>query len=103
MAQNWNQELILRLGLQHLPEKRQEEVLLQIGQSIFEGVFLRAMEELGEEDKNELQRLLGQKQDNQDEVFDFLRSKIPNLEEITKEEVEKFRSETESFLSAVGA
>ncbi len=97
----FNQNIIKYLHLEHLDEAKQEETLLRIGKVIFQAVMLRIMDILTEEEQKEFEQVLdnvGTDENRQSEIMDFLKSKIPNLDEISKEEIIKLKEETVSVM-----
>ena len=97
----FNQNIIKYLHLEHLDETKQEETLLRIGKVIFQAVMLRVMDILTEEEQKEFEKVLdvvGADESRQDEVMTFLKSKIPNIDEISKEEIVKLKEETVSVM-----
>lgn len=83
--------ILVELGLQDLSESRKLELLGKMGELIQKRVLLRAIKSLALVDKQEFDKLLG----NEDEaaVYRFLILKVPNIEEITEEEVVAFKEE----------
>ncbi len=100
MANFFETYLIGKLGLDKLPQERQEQILDQMGQEIQERVIGRVLEEMPEEDQNELSRILASGPEDK-AVLDFLKAKFPNLEEIIDEEIKDFESDSASFLDAL--
>lgn len=90
--------IISDLGLDKLPEKEQEEAFLSIGRIIFQSVLIKIMEELDEKGKNEFEKILSEKPNDEEVILNFLRSKLPNLDEIVNEEVVKFKQESVDFV-----
>lgn len=87
-------ELVEAFGIQDLPQEKQAEVLKRAGELIMKRLFLKAMEMISEEDKNELNNLLGQTPEpDQEKVSGFLKSKISNLDELMMKEVNDFKEE----------
>lgn len=93
--------IIKELGLDTLPEKEQEEALLSIGRIIFQSVLIRTMEELDEADKDEFDKILSDKSNDEEVILGFLQKKIPNLDEIVNDEVVKFKQESVDFMKEI--
>lgn len=91
------------LGIDRLPEREQEEAILRAGRIIFQAVLLRAIEGLDESDEQELDKLLTASPRDEERVLDFFKSKIPNLDEIVREEAERFRDEIGAALKKASA
>jgi hypothetical protein len=93
----FNQNIIGYLGLEHLDKEKQEETLLRVGKIIYQAVMLRVMDILSEDDQKEFEQILdtvGADESKQGDIMTFLNSKIPNLDEISKEEITKFKEDT---------
>jgi spore cortex formation protein SpoVR/YcgB (stage V sporulation) len=88
------------LGLDALPPEKQEEVLLSIGKIIYQGVLLRVMEELSEEEKAAFDRVLASAK-NEDDILAFLEDHVPHLEALIKEEIARFKEHSLQTLRAL--
>ncbi|MDI6603324.1 MAG: hypothetical protein QME57_04460 [Patescibacteria group bacterium] len=95
------QNIIKNLGIDTLPEKEQEEVLLRIGKIIFQSVLIRVMERLNSKEKDQFTRLLTEKPDDEKAILDFLKSKISNFNEIVNEEIISFKKESLDFMKQI--
>ncbi len=93
--------IIKELGLDKLSEKEQEETLLNIGKIIFQSVLIRTMEELDEKGKDEFEKILSEKPNDEEAIMNFLQSKLPNLNEIVNDEVSKFKQESVDFMKTI--
>ena len=92
------QNIIKDLGLDKLPAGEQEEMILTIGRLIYQGVIIRVMGLLSEKDKDEFDKLISEKIEDEKAVLDFLESKLPNLSEIVNEEIVIFKKESLDFM-----
>lgn len=92
------QNIIKDLGLDKFPAEKQEEVLLTIGKLIFQGVIVRVMGILSEKDKEDFDKLLTEKVDDEEAVLNFLKSRIPNLDDLVNEEIASFKKESVGFM-----
>ncbi|MEK7635939.1 MAG: hypothetical protein AAB405_02500 [Patescibacteria group bacterium] len=95
--------LIKELGLDNLPSEKQMEILLDVGRIIQQNVVLRVFDELNERDKDEFDKLLGEKSGDEEAVLAFLRSKIKNLDGIVEEETAKFKQGSVDLMKNVKA
>ncbi len=95
------ENIIKDLGLENLPQKEQEEALLNVGRIIFQSILIRVMEELDEAGKNEFEKILTEKPNDEEAVLNFLQSKLPNLNEIVNDEVLKFKQESVDFMKTI--
>lgn len=93
--------IIKDLGIENLPGKEQEEMLLSMGRIIFQSILIRTMEELDEKGKDEFEKILTEKPNDEEAILGFLQKKIPNLNEIVNDEVEKFKKESVDFMKAI--
>jgi hypothetical protein len=101
MATILQKNIIRELGLEELPEKEQEEMLLSMGRIIFQSILIRTMEELDEKSKDEFEKILSEKPNDEETILGFLQSKLPNLNEIVNDEVSKFKQESIDFMKAI--
>ncbi|MBI5732256.1 MAG: hypothetical protein HY982_02770, partial [Candidatus Magasanikbacteria bacterium] len=72
-----------------------------IGRIIFQGVLIRVMGLLGEKDKDEFDKLLAEKSDDEEAVLKFLQAKLPNLDEIVNNEIAMFKRESLDFMKGL--
>jgi len=100
MATTFKENLIKELGLESLPPERQMEIVLGIGRVIQQNVILRILDELPEKDKEDFDKFLKEER-NEEEITKFLEKRIPNLDDIVNEEIEKFREESVDFLDKI--
>ena len=97
----FKEDLIQHLGLEGLPEERKMEIILGFGRIIQQNVILRILDELKEKDKKEFDKFLVKKGDDQEAILKFLQSKIPNLDGIIQEEIEKFKKGSVEFIKEI--
>lgn len=83
--------IIVELGLQDLPSDRKLDLLSKMSDLIQKRVLLRAIKSLAVADKQQFNGLLGK--GDEAEVYRFLIRKVPNIDEITEEEVVAFKEE----------
>lgn len=93
--------LITELGIDKLPADRQAKLLLKVGDVLYQAVISRVIEELSEEDREAFDRLLDEKKDDEEAVFNFLQSKLPNLDEIVNEEIAAFKKDSLETMAAI--
>lgn len=96
-----NINLIKELGLDVLSAEEQQKAVLNIGRVIRQNIILRVMGILSEEEKDEFDTLLGEKADDEETIINFLKSKIPNLEEIIQEEIKKFKENSVNLMEGI--
>lgn len=85
--------IIEELGLESLPEERKIAIVQMMTDLVQKRVMLRIMEILSEAEKDEFEKLLKEKGEGAPEAAEFLKEKIPNLDEIVKEEIIKVKEE----------
>ena len=99
MTQNTDllrKNIIVELGLQELPEDRKLHLLSRMSDLIQKRVLLQVIKSLAVQDKEQFDKLLGA--GNEQEIYRFLIAKVPNIEEITDEEVIKFKEEVIEYV-----
>ena len=81
MNEKSNNYLAKVLGIEGMDEKAREKLLESLSQAIFQEIILRAGTELKEDDVKFLEKML--KEDATiEEVYIFLRTRLPNADEI---------------------
>lgn len=101
MAKAINQNIIEALGLDKLPAEEQAEILMDMSRIVYQNIMLRVINEIKEEDKDEVDAFLEKNADNQEAVYEFFKSKVPNIDEIAKEEVEKLQKDNLDFANMI--
>jgi len=84
------QTIIEELGLQDLPQEKQDELMTQIGEVVMKRIYLETMETLEKDDQEKLVDLI---EKNPEGVEVFLREKIPDYDNFVKKVVDEFKSE----------
>ena len=102
MPKSIKDNLISQLGLDDLPQEKKIELMMKWGDIVQKDIIMRVLRELPEEDKAELDKLLAAKGENFEEIYKFLEGKMPNLDDIVKEEIEKFREEIKDSAKKLG-
>lgn len=100
----FNANIINHLGLEHLDPAKKEETLLRIGKIIYQAIMLRVVDLLNEGDQKEFEKIIDAEGDEEERggaMISFLKSKIPNLDEIAKEEIAKFKEETMNVMEGL--
>lgn len=91
----------------NLKEKILEEINLDakklaiIEKLIYQSLIVRVMTLLGGEAKDEFDRLLMEKIDDEETVLNFLRIKIPDLDKLINEEIANFKKGGADFLKNI--
>ena len=92
MIPDIKKNLIEELGLENLPEKEKNDLIVSLADALQSRITERALNFLTEEDKKELEKVVDQQ--NEDETDKFLAEKIPNIDEIMYDEFLMFKEET---------
>ncbi len=102
MPKSIKDNLISQLGLDDLSQEKKIELMMKWGDIVQKDIIMRVLKELPEEDKAELDKLLAIQGENFKEIYKFLEGKMPNLDDIVKEEIEKFREEIKDSAKKLG-
>jgi len=98
------EDFMRELGIDQLSEDEREETMARIGKLVFEGVMIRVIDSLSEEDQKNLQNIINEEinaQETSDKILEFLRSKINNLDQIIDEEINVFKKESLETMNAI--
>lgn len=68
-----------------------EKLLEETGEVIMENAFIKALEELSEEDAKKINQLF--ETGNEEDAINFLEEKVPNFPKIVEAEIAKYREE----------
>lgn len=101
MEKQFQQDMIKEFGIDRLPQEQREEALVLIAKIIGNGVIIRAVEILDNDEQDEMTQLIEEIMDSKkggEVLLTFFHSKISNLNEILKEEVQKIKEACESSL-----
>ena len=93
--------LLVELGLDKLSADEQAEAVLSVGRIVYQAVLFRVMGILDDEKKDELGKLLDASADEQ-ALLSFLEANVPNLDDIIREELLKFKTDALTFMKKVG-
>lgn len=77
------------------------EKLAMSNKLIYQGLIVRVMPLLGGEDKDEFDKLLMEKIEDEEAVLNFLESKIPDLDKLINEEIANFKKGGADFLKNI--
>ncbi len=91
-------DIITELNLENLSSEEKSEVLSQFTESLLKRLVVRVYNHLDTEDQAVFDKLT--EGGNQVQIDEFLKSKIPNLEEIRKEETDGLIEEMKEFMSS---
>jgi succinate dehydrogenase flavin-adding protein (antitoxin of CptAB toxin-antitoxin module) len=80
------------LGLESLSDEQKIKMVQQMTDLAQKRLMLRVMEQLTEEEKDEFEKILGG-QDVDLAAAEFIQNKVPNFDEMVKEEIVKVKQE----------
>lgn len=96
-----NKNIVVTLGINKLPIEQQKEAMERLGTIVYQEVMIRVLDILSEKDKDEFEKIVSENP-NPENLFDFLSSKIPNIEDIVVEESKKLQDEAKEILEDIG-
>ena len=76
-----------------MPPEKGNEMLERLAKLVFQAVLVRALPLISEEDFLEYEKIVKDESKEADELFNFLREKVPEFEKIVREESEELRRE----------
>ncbi len=97
MPNSLQEKIKQELGINNLPQVKQDEIITKIGELIFQGIMIQVVEGLSENDQDEFSDLLDEiqeKPDSGEKLMNFLQERVPNLNTIVKNEVNRFRKDS---------
>jgi hypothetical protein len=84
-----NENIIGLLGLESLPDNEKQAMLEKMTELIQKRLMLRVMDVLSEEDAKQMADV----EKNPQEILALIAEKVPNFEDLVKEEVVKLKEE----------
>lgn len=84
-------DLFKELDLESLPAEDRAGVLDEMGKMVLEGIWLRIFDNLSAEDEAALEKVVDESE-GPEEIMKFLTGKIPNFEDVVKEEIANYKS-----------
>ncbi len=98
---NQNQkDLMVALGLDNLPEEEQVELYSRIGGVIFQGVLIRAIESMSDEEQDKLDAFLGEHPEDPEALMGYLQEHVQNFESLVEDEVSRFKASATELMQA---
>jgi len=79
--------------LDRMPPEKAVEMLDRLANLVFQAVLVRVLPTLSEEDLAEYERIVDSKEEGGDVLMIFLSKKVPEFNDIVKEEAENLRLE----------
>ncbi len=96
------QSIIEELGLQNLPQEKQEEILVKMTEVLLKKIYLETFEKLGTADREELAKMLDTEEADPEKVEGYLRVKIEDYDGFVKKIVEDFTAGNEKDTRRLG-
>lgn len=88
------EQLVKELGIDTLPEDKQNELLIKMTEVLLKRIFLETMEKLGEKGREEYMEMTAEgKQISPEQIDAFLKDKIKNYDEVVKNVIGEFKEE----------
>lgn len=94
------QNIFTVLGLDSLPDDHKQQLLDKMTELVQKRLSLRLLESLSTEDGTRLEEMLKTSSMEDPAVADFFKARMPNLEDILKEEIVDLKQE---LLASVGS
>lgn len=85
-------QLVNELGIDNLPEDKQQELIIKMTEVLLKRIFLETMEKLDDTGRAEYEKML-KSETTPEKVEEFLKSNIGNYEEMIQGVIEKFKEE----------
>lgn len=101
MFEKINDSIIIILGIDKLPVDEQKDTMEKLGAIVYQEVMLRVLEVMSDEDKNTFENIVATNPDPES-MFKYLAEKVPNIDEIVKEEAIKLRDDSANIMGAIG-
>ena len=95
------QTIIDLFELDKMTPEKAVEMVDRLAKLVFQSVLVRVLPMLSEEDFTAYEKIIDSKEDGT-MLFKFLREKIPNFEEIIREEAEALRKELAGEFESAG-
>lgn len=90
------------LGLENISAERKDSLMEKMVDSVMNRIFARIIPALSDDDAKALSEI--EKQDDADTAVNaYIVSKVPSFNQITAEEIEKFKAEMKDSLQAIKA
>lgn len=85
-------QLIKDLGIDTLPEDKQNELIIKMTEVLLKRIFLETMERLGEQGREEYEKM-SEGELEPEQVAAFFKEKINDYDEMVENIIEEFRAE----------
>lgn len=85
-------DLFKELGLEDVDPEIKQSILDDAAYVTTRGTWIRIMESLSEEKQTELSEILKNDPENTELITKFIKTEVPNYEELVKEEIANYKS-----------
>lgn len=86
------QTIMTELGFDKLPEAEQAELYKRIGAVLFQGIVLRALEAMTNDEQNAVDAFIGEHEDDPEALMGYLREHLADFDKLASDEVARFRA-----------
>ena len=87
-------------GFDTLPEEQQAEMYQRIGEVLFKGVMIRALEEMSDEEQDAFDAFLSDHPEDPQALMNYLREKVDGFEALAADEVARFKASAVEIMNA---
>ncbi|QQS60926.1 MAG: hypothetical protein IPN70_03480 [Candidatus Moraniibacteriota bacterium] len=102
LEEETKKDILRDLGVENIPQEKQEEILSGIGELLLKEIFLATIDRLSKEQQDEYEELLS-KEVSPEEVENFLKNAIPDYEmvvaTVTKDLMEDLKKDAGENIS----
>lgn len=84
--------IIDELGLNDLPQEKQDQLLIKMTEAVLNRIFVEIMEKLNENDQNAYEKMIDENA-SPEQLESFLREKIANYDEMVANVIANFKEE----------
>lgn len=100
MFEKINKKIKEILGIEKLTQVEQDNMMMKLGDLVYERVLIRCYKLMSEEDEIAFEKLV-ENNSTPEELLVFLKEKIPNIEDIITEEAEKVAKDKADILKDI--
>jgi len=85
-------DIMTALGFDKLPEEEQKGLYERIGGVLFQGILIRALETMSEDEQDAFDAFLGEHPDDPAAMLAYLREHVAEFDALTESEVARFKA-----------
>ncbi len=97
MDQTIRQQIIELFNLESLPAEKQEQMLVQLGELVFQGAMTRVLADMEEDQQTAFEAKFSEDM-SPEELMNMLQEAAPNFQEILREELVKIKEHADAVL-----